>query len=238
MFIFSIRFCLALSTAVVAFFSAVQTASASCKVKAIFVQPPVDVPERAMLIVGQKYLDIELPRRNLSAELEMPSGALVVAVLPQKPTQPELPVGTPTFQIPETWTNCILLFFHDPANKVFPAKIIPVNTSASDFALGHTLIFNLSSATVTGKFGEEIAMVKPGQSVNVKPPRAGSGDYLVAIDCAYPGDPEPTALCRSTWQHESGARQILFVTPLPEQKIPRIWGVLDRPEESSKKKER
>lgn len=203
-------------------------AAAACKVRAIFVQPPDDVPEKAVLVVGQKYLDIELPQRNLSPEVELPAGALIVGVLPDKPAQSELPAGTPSFKIPETWTNCILLFFHDPSNKVFPAKIIPVNASSADFPLGHTLIFNVSSATVMAKFGEEIARVKPGQSVTVKPPRSGSGDYPVAIDCAYPGDKEPTALCRSTWQHEANARQILFVTPLPEQKVPRVWGVLDR----------
>lgn len=202
-------------------------AAAACKVKAIFVQPPDDVPEKAVLVVGQKYLDIELPQRNLSPEVELPAGDLVVGILPTKPVQSELPAGLPSFKIPESWTDCILLFFHDPSNRVFPAKIIPVNASA-DFPLGHTVIFNISPATIMAKFGEEVARVKPGQSVTVKPPRSGSGDYPVAIDCAYPGDKEPTALCRSTWQHEANARQILFVTPLGQQKVPRVWGVLDR----------
>lgn len=216
----------------------VVSATAACKVKAIFVQPPDDVPEKAVLVAGQKFLDIELPQRNLSPTVELPAGALVVGVLSTKPTQSEMPAGAPSFKIPETWTDCILLFFHDPSNKVFPAKIIPVNASSADFPLGHTVIFNVSPATVMAKFGEEIARVKPGQSVTVKPPRSGSGDYPIAIDCAYPGDKQPTALCRSTWQHEADARQILFVTPMPEQKIPRIWGVLDRQVQETKKKEK
>lgn len=210
-------------------------AAAACKVRAIFVQPPDDVPEKAVLVVGENYLDIELPQRNLSPEVTLPAGALVVGVLPDKPAaQSELPAGTPNFKIPETWTNCILLFFHDPSNKVFPAKIIPVNASSADFPLGHTLIFNVSSATVAAKFGEIVARVKPDQSVSVKPPRSGSGAYPIAIDCAYPGDKEPIALCRSTWQHEANARQILFITPLPGQKIPRVWGILDREQKTPK----
>lgn len=212
-------------------------ATAACKVKAIFVQPPDDVPEKAVLVVGQKFLDIELPQRNFSQEVELPGGELLVGVLPTKPEKPEMPPGAPNFKVPETWTDCILLFFHDPTNKIFPAKIIPVNASAANFPLGHTVIFNVSPATVTARFGEEIVQVKPGQSVTVKPPRSGSGDYPVAIDCFNPGEITPIALCRSTWQHEANARQILFITPMPEQKNPRVWSVLDRPAQLAKTKD-
>lgn len=210
-------------------------ASAACKVKAMFVQPPVGVPEKAVLFTGEKFLDIELPQRNLSTAVELPAGELVVAVLAGKLPVAEIPATAPKFKIPEAWTDCILLFFHDPKNTVFPARVIPVNASNADFPLGHTVVFNVSPASVMAKFGEEIVRVKPGQTVTVKPPRSGSGDYPIAIDCAYPGDKEPTALCRSTWQHEANARQILFITPLPEQKIPRVWGILDRPAPAGKK---
>ncbi len=218
-------------------FLALVPATAACKVKAIFVQPPDDVPEKAVLVVGKKFLEIELPQRNFSPEVELPAGDMLVGVLTTRPEKPEMPLGAPNFKIPETWTDCILLFFPDPTNKVFPAKIIPVNASAANFPLGHTVIFNVSSATVVAKFGEITAQVKPGQSVTVKPPRSGSGDYPVAIDCTLPGDTTPVALCRSTWQHEANARQILFVTPMPGQKNPRVWGVLDRPAPLEKTKD-
>lgn len=211
-------------------FLTVVPATAACKVKAIFVQPPDAVPEKAVLVVGNKFLEIELPQRNLSPEVEMSAGDLLVGVLPTKPVKPEMPPGAPSFKIPETWTNCILLFFHDPKNPVFPARIIPVNASSADFPLGHTVIFNVSPTTVAAKFGGENAQIKPGQSVTVKQPRSGSGAYPVAIDCLFPGEKEPFALSRTTWQHEANARQILFVTPMPGQKNPRIWGILDRPE--------
>lgn len=61
-----------LSVAAVFLISAVP-AAAACKVRAIFVQPPADVPEKAVLVVGQKLLEIELPSRNLSPELELPA---------------------------------------------------------------------------------------------------------------------------------------------------------------------
>ncbi len=218
------------------FVLAVVPAAAVCKVKAIFVQPPDAVPEKAVLVVGKKFLDIELPQRNFSPVVELPVGELAIGVLAGKPAAAELPAGAPSFKIPETWTHSILLFFHDPTNKLFPAKVIPVNASDDNFPLGHTLIFNVSPATIVAKFGTESVRVAPGKSVTVKEPRQGSGEYPIAIDCSYPGDKTPTALARSTWQHEKGARQVLFVTPMQGQKLPRVWGVLDRPDPEASRK--
>jgi len=70
--------------------------------------------------------------------------------------------------------------------------------------------------------------VNPRSAAVVKAPANGFESYEVAIDCAFPGDAKPAALCRSTWQHDPEARQILFVTPAPGQKLPRVWGILDR----------
>jgi hypothetical protein len=150
--------------------------AAACKVKAIFGGPPDGVPEKAVLFTGAKSDEIELPKRNLSPEVKLPEGDLVVAVLAEKPNQPEIPPEAPKFKIPGTWTDCILLFFHDPKNKVFPVKVIPVNASAPDFPLGNTVMFNVSTATVMAKFGDQIVKVAPGTSASVKPPRVGSGD--------------------------------------------------------------
>lgn len=214
-----------------------QPLAAACKVKAIFIQPPAGVPEQAVLVTGGKYFDISLPQRNLSSAVEMPAGELLVGVLAEKPGESEIPQGIPSFKIPETWSNCILLFFHDPDNPTFPARVIPVNASFADFPLGNTVIFNASAATVVGKFGKQTVHVAPGKSKTIEPPRTGSGSYLVEIDCAFKGDKEATALCRSTWQHEANARQILFVTPAPGYKIPRIWGILDRQQEEKKRED-
>lgn len=202
--------------------------AATCEVKAIFVQPPNAVPETAVLMANQKFVDVDLPRRNLSDSIDLDSGENSIIVLPQRPTGPEIPLDAPKFTIPETWTRCVLLFFHDDKNPVFPARVIPVNTSNADFPMGHILLFNVSSAAVAAKLGTETVKILPGKSVSVKPPRSGSGDYPVAIDCFLPGDTQAIALCRSTWQHEAKARQILFIVPQPEQKIPGIWGILDR----------
>lgn len=213
------------------FLVAVLPASAARKVRAVFIQPGQAVPEKALLHDGKNGIEIELPQRNFSPEVNAPEGDLEFACLKGAPAagQP-LPAGAPRVKIPKEWKRCLLLFFPDPKNPVFPARIIAVNASDADFKPGESLLFNVSPATVRGKFGDKVVKASPGEKVVIPPPIDRKGDFLVAIDSAMPGDKEATPICRTTWRHEPDARQILFVTPEPGRTIPRVWGILDRPE--------
>jgi hypothetical protein len=212
-------------------------ASAARKARAMFIQPAGEALEKAILFTGKAYVEVELPQRNFSPEVDLPDGELVLAVL-RKPLDAgqEVPADAPQVKIPEAWSRCLLLFFPDPSNKFFPARVIPVNASAADFPKGHTLVYNVSSAAVMGKFGSEVVTVRPGKSASLKPPVANFGDYPVEIDCIFPGDEKPSSVCRSTWQHDPEARQILFVTPAPGYKVPRVWGILDREQDKEQGK--
>ncbi len=201
---------------------------AARKARAIFIQPPGGAPGKAVLFSSTRSEEIELPARNLSPEIQLPAGDLSLAVLTHKPAAGEaINPNSPLVKIPEAWDRCILLFFPDPENKAFPAKVIPVNASKSDFQLGETLIYNVTPATVLARFADRVYRIDPGKSAVIAPPLAGFGSYPVAIDCTLPGETQPTAICRSSWQHDPEARQILFVTPTPGRSIPRVWGVLD-----------
>ncbi|MCB1131668.1 MAG: hypothetical protein KDN05_11095, partial [Verrucomicrobiae bacterium] len=199
-------------------------------VRAIFIQPPDKAPEKALLFMEGGSVEIELPSRNLSPEVDLPAGDLSAFVLSEAPPAGEKPPqGAQLVRIPEAWSRCILLFFPVPDNKAFPARVIPLNASTGDFPLGHTLIYNVSPAKVAAKFGDLRVEVKPGGTASLKPPLARFGDYPVAIDCLFPGDSKPTSICRSQWQHDPEVRQLLFVTPAPGYKVPRVWSILDRP---------
>ena len=209
--------------------------AAARKVRAVFISPGSSGLEKAVLFTGTQYAKIELPQRSFSPEVDLPEGDLLAAILPAPlGADQKLPAAAPKIKIPAAWERCILLFFPDPSNPVFPARVIPVNASTADFPKGHSLIYNVSTAAIMAKFGEEAISVKPGGTASLKPPIANFGDYLVAIDCILPGDAKPTAICRSTWQHDPDVRQILFVTPSPGFKVPRVWGILDREQETRK----
>ena len=180
------------------------------------------------LIGAKVHLELELPQRNLSSAVEIPKGDLQLVALSKPPASPEdIPQGAPQILIPESWQRCILIFLGDPGNPVFPARIIPVNAGGVGFPKGTTRVYNLTDATIGGKFGTERILVKPGKTETFDAPMRDFGSYPVAIDCILKDDAAPRALCRSTWQHDPEARQILFVVAQKGQPLPRVWSVLD-----------
>ncbi len=122
------------------------------------------------------------------------------------------------------------MFFPNPKNKSFPARVIPVNASIDNFPKGNTLICNVTSATLIGQFGSQSVRVYPQKTANLKPPTNKFGAYPVAIDCILPGEKKRTTITRSNWQHNPKVRQIIFVVPSAGYKTPRLWSVLDRGE--------
>jgi len=206
------------------------------EIRAIYIPGPGEPIEKAFLVNPGNSIEIGLPQRNLSDEVRLPNGDLVMAVLPAPPAEgAEIPAGAPMVRIPEAWKRCLLIFLGDPKNKVFPMRVLPVNASAADFPKGKTLIYNLSSATLQARMGSRNVVLEPGKSKTLDAPRPDFGPYPVAIDCVPAGETVPRAISRSTWQHDPDARQILFVTPQDGMKIPRIWGILDHSEDKPEK---
>ena len=210
-------------------FGVTATSLSARTVRAIFLQPPAGAPDKAFLFTGSKSSEIALPSRNLSPEITIPNGELTLAILPASlPEGGEVPEGAQTMKIPEAWKRCILIFLPAPKRSVFPANVLLVNSSDANLPKGNTIIYNLTDNTVQGKFGELLLQVKPRGTATLKPPLKENGQYPVAIDCILPETQERVSAVRSNWVHYQDARQILFVIPNPDRKIPRIWGVLDR----------
>lgn len=205
-------------------------------VKTIFIQAPSNAPREVYLHTGKESLEAPLPRRNLSDEIKLPKGELILTIL-NKPLEKdqEIPKDAQQIKIPETWKKCILVFVPNKNGKNFPAKAKAINGASESFSMGSSLIYNLTKATFMGKFGPRTIVVKPNKSGLLKAPINEAGSYLVAMDCMLPGATTRSVITRSSWVHNPNARQILFIVPTPNQKVPRVWGVLDRSKDEVKK---
>ncbi len=207
------------------------SANAARTALTIFLDSPAGAPESAVLVSEKGSLEVTLPKRNLSQEFDLPGGDLLLAALQSHPKEGEAPPkDTPTVRIPESWNRCILLFFPDPSNDTFPVRIIPVNATQAVFPLGKTLVFNLSDAKLIASFGGQKVSIPSSEQGIIEAPIKEFGSYPVAIDFLPENSETPLAVCRTTWQHDPESRQILFV--VPGGKVPRIWGVMDRPMET------
>ena len=205
-------------------------------VRAIFLSPPKNAPKSAFLYTGSESLEVPLPTRNLSTSVKLPKGALTMAVLPNPLAEDaEVPKEAQIVKIPEQWTNCIMVFLPNAKNKIFPASVVVIDGSNAKFPLGETMIYNLTDQLFLGKFGSKSLTIRAWKSDKIKTKaQAGKRFYPVAIDCVAADTQKRTALTRTNWIHYPEARQILFVTQLADQKVPRVWGVLDHTKEAEK----
>lgn len=204
--------------------------SSAREIRTIFIGQGQEKLEQAVLFTGKENIEVKLPGRNFSPEIEIPKGALTLAILPRPLAEgEEVPKAAQKINIREQWSRVILLFLPDPTNKFFPARVIPVNASSDKLPVGHSLFYNFSESTIYGKFGARVITVEPGQSLKMRPPIKESGSYPVQIDCRLPGEETTTALARSSWHHSPDSRQIVFIVPSPQGKFPRLWSLNDSP---------
>lgn len=198
-------------------------------VRAIFLGATADSPKEATLVYGGEHVTISVPRRFLSEEVDLPSGALRLAVLP-KPPPPDVEINpnAPSIVLPEGSNRSLLLFFPDPSNNVFPVRVLVVDASPTSFPVGHSILFNLSNASIAAKFGDQNVLVEAGKKTVVSPPIEGSGSYPVQIAFKNNENSNWVTIASSTWRHYPAARQLLFVTQTNGRKSPRVWSILDR----------
>lgn len=198
--------------------------------KAVFIEPPKGAPDVVYFVAPEKEaIEVALPSRTFSPDVELPAGDLVFAVLPRALGEGDaIPEGAPMVKIPKAWSRCYLLFTFQKDNKVFPIKVHPIDGSLNEFPPGQSRIVNLSPAMVRGKFGDEVVQVRPGGIENLEAPMKDFGAYPVAIDFLMKGDKKSQPLTRTSWQHNPRSRQVVLVTKPAGVKYPRIRALQDR----------
>lgn len=199
--------------------------------RAIFLGAGSDSPTSAVIIAGEKKIEIDLPRRNLSSEVKLPNDVLKAAVLSQAPASGEaIDPAAPVVTLPQNSGRVLLLFLPDPKNKVFPVSVRVIDASTAKFPAGHSVLFNLTNHTVAGKFGGKPISVVGGRSKLIDPPRTKGNGYPVLISYKAPQEEKWKVLCSSTWMQSPKSRQLIFVVHPPGRRSPRIWSVFDHPQ--------
>lgn len=200
--------------------------------RAIFLGADKDSPKTVFLVTGEGAIQTDLPRRFLSDRVKIPAGELAMALSPERP-EPGTPVNPalPVVRIPESCDHCLLLFLSDPANKAFAVRVVVIDASAAKFPVGGSLLVNAMDGTVAAKFGDREVTVGPGEREFVRVATSGSDSYETAVAVRYRNDSDWNLVCRSSWSHYPKARQLILVTPTAGRRFPRVWSVIDQPEE-------
>lgn len=216
--------------------TAEETSKRTCRI--LFLAAPPDAPKTLFLSDGSSTQQVELPSMNLSKVYPLANGDITLTMLPAMP-QPKvpLPADAPKATVAEALKDIYLLVASDPANKTAPVRFQVINANVDGFRNGQLLWFNLSPHRIGGKIGSETLNLPPNSKAILNAPATTSGDYNVKIGYVPAGTQQAEPVCETIWLHDPKIKNVVFVLPVPDSRIPRIMGFPDyreAPEKSGK----
>lgn len=203
--------------------------SRSCRL--LFVQAPVDAPEKVVLVIGKETAEVDLPRLTIShARVKLPGGLVRIYAATKAPTKEEpLSPDAPFVDIPETMNDALIVLL--PTGQPGPLSFImlPVEFHKTRAPEGAVIWFNLSDRIIYAKLGNAMVTVNPKGSALSMPTVGIDEPYVVFVDASpVPPETETVPVVRGSWVKEARMRNLLFVVPDPSRTVPRILSIPDR----------
>ena len=179
------------------------------------------IKEAVLYGVGKKAITVQLNRFNFTRKIEISESTATIRVLPKALTEEEdIPEEAPSISIPSDWVDTLLIFFHDPQNKVMPILIKKINASEGAFKPGELYWVNMSNHYVGGLVGQEKLRIAPNKTVVMKTPTQEK-ECAVKLNFIVKGEKEPRSLLRQMWSINKRTRQVVFILKRP---VPQLVG--------------
>jgi len=193
----------------------------SCRV--VFPERPRNAPKSAFLFEGHKSHGVTLPSMNLSEVIELPSGELTIAMIPNEIHDPKvLPPDAPLLKIPELVTDFYIIITPDPTNKVIPVRMNLVDTGGGKLKPGETLWYNFTEHRIAAKLGSAEMSVDPAGRTISKAPAPASGYYIARFAYQMKGTGALAPITEQSWWHDANSRHLGFIFN-SGGKLPKIY---------------
>lgn len=187
-------------------------------------------PEASRLLLMEKTDDGWVARWRLTVSagfLTDPMGfgkrALGLAIDPSPPPAagafngPAVPVTGAVeakpfaeFELPSSDTATAVLVAGPSKEK--PYRVIPLDTPATRFGVGKTLVQNFTPKVVAGKFGGKTAKIEPGKTEIIEPGIDQPGE-MSQITLAVQAGEAWTTFCDTRWPAKTEYRRYLLLIP-------------------------
>ena len=198
----------------------------TCRI--LFLGAPDGAPETLHLFNGTTSQEVELPQMNLSPLYQLPTGPLVLRLLPAPPPPPaEVSPEAPKAVLAEAITDCYLLVSSDLSNTIAPVKLQIIDADPAKFTNGQMLWFNLTPNQIGGKIGNKDLAMAANSKIILDPPASTNEDYNVNLSFRMPGNERLYPLCETKWQHDTRSRTVVFVVAQQGTRTPRVLGFPD-----------
>ena len=196
----------------------------TCRI--VFLGAPENAPAKLHLFDGEESREVELPRINFSPVYLLPSGELLLRMLPEEATNPkDVSPDAPSVALSKAVTDFYLLVSSDPANKIAPVKLEILD--ATKLAKGEMLWCNLTPNSLDGQLGSQKLELAGNARTNLKPPTHKNEDYNVKISFHTPTNTLLQPLCETKWQYDPLSRSVFFVVQKDGERVPRVMGLTD-----------
>lgn len=187
----------------------------TCRI--LFVERPADAPKSLHLFDGVTSQEVDLPSMNLSQLYPLASGAIQLKLLPAKadPANPPSP-DAPSVDIPEDFTDFLILVTSDPENKIAPIKMEAINLKSEDFKLGQTLWINRTDIAIKAELGSQTLSLDPQSSKIIDTPltkedKPVSGYFSASFSHKPQADGAFTPITEQQWWYDANSRHIGFI---------------------------
>jgi hypothetical protein len=208
-----------------------QSKEKSCRV--IYLQRPQDAPTEAYLFDGAVSHKVELPGMNFSDVVKLPAGDITLGMTPGPVDMPEnFPKGAPTLKVPAHVLDLYIIVGSDPANAVFPVRMLALDVSTGKLKPGETMWVNLTGHRIEARLGKESLDVPPKGRAVGKAPLKASGYYTVRFAYQPRDGMELLPIMSKSWWHDATSRHLGFIIE-SGGRLPRIFTFRDYRDEAN-----
>lgn len=198
----------------------------TCRI--LFVERPADAPKSLHLFDGKTSQEVELPSMNLSQLYPLASGAIQLKLLPAKVENSAPPApDAPSVDVPENFTDFLLLVTSDPENKIAPVKLEAINLKTETFKLGQTLWINHTDITIKAELGTQTLSLDPQSSKIIDTPFGDktsptSGYFKASFTYQTQADGAFAPITEQQWWYDTNSRHLGFIRN-SGGKLPKIY---------------
>lgn len=192
-----------------------EAAKRTCRI--LFVERPADAPKNLHLFDGKNSQEVDLPSMNLSPLYPLAPGAIQIKLLPAKadPANPPSP-DAPSVDIPEDYTDFLLLVSSNPENKIAPVKIEAINLKSEHFKIGQTLWINRTDINIKAELGTQTLSLDPQSTKIIDNPLSDkaaptSGYFRATFSYKPEADAAFTPITEQQWWHDANSRHLGFI---------------------------
>lgn len=198
----------------------------TCQV--LFLDKPVDAPDKAYLFDGKKSHEVSLSSKGFSGVVDLPNGPLSLYFSLNSVSEMEdLAKDSATVQLTEEITDFYLLLRSTPEDEVAPYSLEVVDTSDGKLKPGETLWMNYTKHNIAAEVGSESFQIPPVGRVVSPPPLKESGYYPVHFTFQIEGEGDYHSVLKRTWRYMADTRSLGFVIDAGDRR-PQIFTVRDR----------